>query len=35
MNLIKRLFKKTHDEPDAPVSSPFEATGNDNGSTRV
>lgn len=23
MNLIKRLFKKTHDEPDAPVSSPL------------
>lgn len=23
MNLIKRLFKKTHDEPDAPVSPPL------------
>ncbi len=23
MNLIKRLFKKTHDEPDAAVSSPL------------
>lgn len=25
MNLIKRLFKKTHDEPDAPVSSPLKS----------